>query len=364
MKQYVLMNPGPCNVTDRVRSALSTVDLCHREPEYFECQNDVRQLLLDVFGLDAAEYAPILLTGSGTAAMEATIASAIGPGEKVLVINNGVYGDRLAKMARAHQIDTVELVLEWTERPDSAKISAALDADPSIRTLAIVHHETTTGLLNSLEEVATVAQERGVDLIVDTISGLAGEAFDFDRIQPAYTIGTANKCIQGLPGISFVIARRRAIERAAGFPPRTIYLNLPSYLATQEQSNTPFTPAVQVVFAFREALRELSEETVAGRINRMRNASAILREGFVNLGLELLLPEEQRSNTITMIRLPEGLDYPTLHDAVKEMGFIIYAGQGDLSKTCFRVANMGAIPTDELHRFIEVLGSVLQNRKD
>ena len=171
-------------------------------------------------------------------------------------------------------------------------------------------------------------------------------------------------CALGLPGISFVIARRQAIERAAGFPPRTVYLDLPNYLAKQEHSNTPFTPAIQVLFAFREALRELAEETVAGRIARYEEAARILRTGFEHMGLELLLPSEHRSNTITTIRLPEGVTYLQIHDAVKELGFVIYSGQGNLSKTCFRVANMGAIPTAELHRFIEVLNRFLTELRD
>jgi 2-aminoethylphosphonate-pyruvate transaminase len=202
-----------------------------------------------------------------------------------------------------------------------------------------------------------------VDLIVDSISGLAGERFSFRGIQPAYTICTANKCIQGLPGVSFVIARRRAIARAATFPARTVYLSLPNYLAKQEASGTPFTPAIQVMFAFREALRELGEETVEGRIARYRRASRTLREGFERLGLEMLLPAPWRSNTITTLDLPTGWTYPEIHDRLKEAGFVIYAGQGDLSKRCFRVANMGEIPEQALTRFLEVLAAVTSGAK-
>lgn len=360
MEQYVLMNPGPCNVSERVRSASQTVDLCHREPEYFECQNEVRSLLLDVFGLDPSVYAPILLTGSGTAAMEATMASAFGPDEKVLVINNGVYGDRLARMARSHRIETVELTYEWTQRPDLEDIKSAIEQDESIAGIAVVHHETTTGLLNPVAEIGQIAKAAGVRLVVDSISGLAGESFDFDAIDPSYAICTANKCVQGLPGISFIFAKREAVRQAAEFPARTVYLHLPTYLAKQDAANTPFTPAVQVMFALREALTELKGETIEGRIARYRSASKILRDGFKNLGLDLLLPEEHRSNTITAARLPEGWTYNAMHDAFKEVGYVIYAGQGDLSKICFRVANMGQIEHSELHRFIEVLTDLLK----
>ena len=150
MKQYTLLNPGPCNVSDDVRNALIVPDMCHREAEYFACQNEVRDLILDVFGLDPNRYAAILLTGSGTAAMEAAIASApVDPSGKLLVINNGVYGDRLSQMARAHRIETVEQASSWTEQPDLRALAETLDRDPSIQCVAVVHHETTTGIGNS-----------------------------------------------------------------------------------------------------------------------------------------------------------------------------------------------------------------------
>lgn len=362
MKQYTLLNPGPCNVSDTVRAAAQTVDMCHRESEYFECQDAVRSLLLEVFGLDPGEYAPILLTGSGTAAMEATMASAMGPGERLLVINNGVYGDRLARMARAHRVDIVEQIHGWMERPHIERIAATLDGDPTIRAVAVVHHETTTGLVNPLREIADVVNGRGLQLIVDSISGLAGETYNFQRLDPAYTICTANKCVQGLPGISFVLAKRALVNRAANFPASTVYLHLPTYLAKQEQSNTPFTPAIQVVFALHQALLELREETVAGRLARYAEASRIVREGFGLLGIDMLLPDEWRSNTITAFELPIGWTYPQLHDALKDQGFVIYAGQGDLAKVCFRIANMGLISTVELHRLVEVMGDLLNSK--
>jgi 2-aminoethylphosphonate-pyruvate transaminase len=363
MKSYVLLNPGPTNLTERVHRALHTVDLCHREVEYFECQNEVRERLLSVFGLTKDEYVPVLLTGSGTAAMEAAVCSGVAPGDKLLVVNNGVYGDRLLQMARAHGIPAVEVKAEWTARPDLREIERLLDADREIRALAVVHHETTTGLLNPVNALGALARARKVDLIVDTISGLAGEVFDFDAIRPAYTICTANKCVQGYPGICFVLVRREALARAASYPPRSVYLNLPNYWAKQEKSDTPFTPAIQVMFALREALRELAEETVAARVARYARAASVLRQGCTDLGLELLLPAELRSNTITTIKLPAGMSYTQVHDALKERGFVIYGGQGDLGKTCFRLANMGAISDEDLHRCVRALGEVVRGQR-
>ncbi len=360
MKQYILLNPGPCNVSDDVRSALAVPDMCHREAEYFACQDEVRDLLIEVFGLDPTVYAAILLTGSGTAAMEAAIASApVDEGGKLLIINNGVYGDRLAQMARAHRIESVELTSGWTEQPDLEALGQMLDDDPAIQCVATVHHETTTGLINPLNAIAEIVHSRGRELIVDSISGLAGEALDFDAAAPAYTICTANKCAQGLPGIAFVIAKREVLARVAEMAPRSVYFDLPNYLAKQDHSNTPFTPAVQVLFAFRQALVELKEETVAGRIARYAEASSIVRNGLQKLGLSLLLPEEKRSNTITTITLPDGFTYDMLHDALKELGYVIYAGQGELRKRCFRIANMGLIPHSELHRLVQSIGELI-----
>lgn len=339
---FTLLNPGPINVSARVRRALADCpDQCHREPEYLAMQGRVRDKLLTAFDV-AADYDVGLLTGSGTASMEAMVASAVGTG--VLVVDNGVYGDRLARMAEAHGIPCKRIACSWFERPGPSAVSAALE--DGLDTIALVHHETTTGLLNDVREIAAVAHETGRRLLVDSVSGLAGEPFDFAAIRPTAVCCTANKCIQGLPGVSFVLVRKDT-----QFERRSIYLDLGNLLARQAVGDTPFTPAIQVTAAFEAALDELIEETVAGRIARYGRAAESLRAALAALDLELLLPPDLRSRTITCAKLPAGVTYEQIHDRMREDGYVIYAGQGDLRKVAFRVANMGQIPQERLDAF-------------
>jgi 2-aminoethylphosphonate-pyruvate transaminase len=356
MSRTILLNPGPVNVSAGVRAALAGPDLCHREPEFFDLQDAIRTRLLTALGAPASEYASILLTGSGTAAVEAMIASGVPRGGRLLVVQNGVYGARMASMARAHGIELTVLDSSWFERPAIGTVGAAL-ANDRFDALAVVHHETTTGLLNDLGPIARLCRSRHVRLLVDAVSALGGERFDFDAWMPDAVACTANKCIQGVPGLSFVLARREFIVDMSRQPERSVYLHLPRYHDDQERRSTPFTPAVQAAYALLAALDELARETLPARLARFARGSAMVRAGLEDLGFELLLPPALRSNTLTAAKLPKHITYGELHDRLKEHGFVIYAGQGPLAGSLFRVAVMGDVPESEYRRFLDALGS-------
>ena len=351
----ILLNPGPVNVSPRVREALGGPDLCHREPEFFDLQDGIRQRLLEAFRTPAGQYTSVLLTGSGTAMVEAVTASAVPDGGRLLVVQNGVYGERIARIARVHGIAHDVVECSPMERPSLDAIATRL-AHTQYDALAIVHHETTTGLLNDLAPVAALCRRHRTRLLVDAVSALAGEAFDFATLAPDAVACTANKCVQGLPGLSFALVKREFMDAMRGYPERTLYLHLPRHHDEQEKRSTPFTPAVQVAYALRTALDELIDETVDGRVARYGRAAAIVREGVAALGLALLLPPALRSTTLTAIALPGEIGYAELHDALKRDGFVIYAGQGPLAATLFRVATMGDVREDDYRRFIHSLG--------
>jgi 2-aminoethylphosphonate-pyruvate transaminase len=305
------------------------------------------------------DYTAVLLTGSGTAALEAAVASALHPQRKMLIINNGVYGARMAQMAAIHGFDVVELTFPWTSPPDLGQIARTLREDPAVEVVCLVHHETTTGLLNPVAAVGELVAQHGRVLLVDSISGLGGEEIDLARAGIGLCVGTANKCIQGLPGVSFVLVQTSEMQRMQDLPPRTLYFHLPMLYAHQQRQSTPFTPAIQVMYALDEALQELLEEGVAQRVVRYRTAAHSLRNGFESLGLKCLLPPDQRSNTITSLELPAGFTYEALHDALKARGYVIYAGQGDLAAKVFRVANMGHLTIEQFQGFLAALKEVL-----
>ena len=357
----ILLNPGPVNVSARVREALNGPDLCHREPEYFDLQDAIRSRLLEVFDAPAPDYASVLLTGSGTAIVEAIVSSAVSENGRLLVVENGVYGERMSTIARLHGISRDVVAGPWIERPSVEAIAKQL-GERRYEALAVVHHETTTGLLNDLPAIATLCRKSGVRLIVDAVSALGGEPFSFREWQPDAVACTANKCVQGLPGLSFAIIRRDFLHAMAGFPARTLYLHLPRHHDEQERRSTPFTPAVQIGYALLAALDELAEETVAGRLVRYSRASAIVREGLDALGFKLLLPPSLRSTTMTSVCQPAGLSYVELHDALKKEGFVIYAGQGQLAKGIFRVATMGDVAEADYRRFLRALETVVRRK--
>lgn len=357
MRQYILLNPGPVNVSPRVQQALLRGDLCHREEEFSDLLVAIRIKLLQAFA--PSGYTAVPVTGSGTLAVEAMISSALPEGKKLLVINNGVYGERMLRMAEAHRVPAVELRYDWTQRPDLSQVEATLHDDPAIHAVALVHHETTTGLLNLVTEVGAITRRMGRWLLLDAVSSLAAEDLDLIRDRVDLCACTANKCVQGLPGVSFVLVSDEAMTAMRQYPRRSLYLHLPLHWEAQEKRSIPFTPSVQTWYALDEALDELLEEAVIKRIQRHRAAAQLLREGFAQLGLKALLPAAYQSNTLTSLLLPEGMTYQRLHDGLKERGFVIYEGQGKLQTGIFRVANMGHLTLDDFRRFLGALAEVL-----
>jgi 2-aminoethylphosphonate-pyruvate transaminase len=351
----ILLNPGPVNVSPRVAGALARGDLCHREPEFGALQASIRGRLVRAFA-PGDDVTAVLLTGSGTAALEAAVTSVLSERGRLVVVSNGVYGERIAAIAAAARLPHTIVAGPWTEPPDLAAVERALDA-PDVEAVAVVHHETTTGLLNPVADVGRLARTRGKLVLVDSVSGLAGDALDAGVAD--LVVGTGGKCVQAFPGLAFVLVRRDTMRRIATHPRRSVYLSLALHHEAQERGTVPFTPAVQLAYALDEALAELLEEGVAVRIARYAAAAAFLRDGFARLGLGFVLPPQRRSNTITSLWLPPGRTYATLHDGLKARGFVIYEGQGRLAREIFRVANMGHLARTDFERFLEALGAVL-----
>ena len=353
----ILLNPGPVNVSERVRHALLRDDICHREEEFSSLLRDIQSKLIRAFAHDQ-DYLAIVMSCSGTAVVEAAITSVVAPGKKILVIKNGVYGERMAEMAQAYRLGRVELGFDWTEPPPLDQIETALNDDPSIQVVAMVHHETTTGLRNPVRDVGELVHRYGKIFLVDAVSAIGGETIDLAESYIDILAGTAGKCIQGFPGVSFLLVRDAIMEAMRSYPKRAVFLHLPSYCREPGVTSVPFTPSVQVYYAFQEALAELLDEGVDRRIDRYHRASRFLRGRFDDLGLKCLIPEEHSSNTITAVRLPSSLTYLQLHDQLKAKGFVIYAGQGALHSEIFRVANMGALTQSDFEGFIGALEQV------
>ncbi|BFG75661.1 2-aminoethylphosphonate aminotransferase [Paraburkholderia terrae] len=346
----LLMNPGPVTLTERVRNSLLQTDLCHRESEFFDLQDEARARLIKLYDLDPAQWSAVLMTGSGTAAVESMIAALVPENGKLLIIENGVYGERISQIAAQYRIAHSVVKHEWMQAPDLARVAAALDADKAITHVAVIHHETTTGRLNDLKALAAVCRERNVKMLVDGVSSFGAEEIDFTEGTIAAVAATANKCLHGVPGAAFVIVKRDALAAAAS---RTYYLGLVRLASLQDQRNTPFTPSVHAYYALVEALRELDEEGGwRARHARYLALAEQAREGLLARGIGSALPADESSVVLRAYKLPDGVSYERLHDALKARGFVIYAGQGGLSKELFRISTMGDIHSADIERLL------------
>jgi len=291
------------------------------------------------------------MTASGTAAVESMVAALVPKHGRLLIAENGVYGERIAQICAQYSIDHERLIGDWMQPIDVAAVAARLnDAAARFTHLAAVHHETTTGRLNDLKGLCAVCRKFGIGLLVDAVSSFGAEAIEFADESLFAVAATANKCLHGVPGAAFVIARRERLESAAS---RTYYLDLGRLMRLQEARNTPFTPAVHAYYALVEALREFEEE--GGRSARYRRYAQLaerLRSGLEGLEVNAVLPPGQSSVVLRSCYLPQNLNYPQLHDALKAQGFVIYAGQGGLAKSLFRVSTMGNLTEADIERLI------------
>jgi 2-aminoethylphosphonate-pyruvate transaminase len=356
VQQYWLFNPGPVNTSDTVKRAAIAVDLCHREPEFSDLMQRVRQGLVEAAGVKTSDYTPVLVSGSGTAAVELAVGSVARPGKSMLVIRNGVYGERIDQMAGAYGIDRRCVDAPWTVRPPLEPIEKLLQSDPSIDAVALVHHETTTGLINPVRDIGRLCHEHDKLFILDSVSGFAGEELDLAACHVDLMACTANKCLHGLPGIAFLLVSARARAHLEQVKARSVYFDLRNSLMHQERGDVPFTPCVPAVLGLEQALSELaSEGGVDARIALYKKRSEYLRRELRSLGVQLFLSPELLSNSLTTFRLPSGMTYGQLHDDLKARGFVIYAGQGKIASEIFRVANLGHVP---MHIYEELVAAI------
>jgi len=355
-RRFVLLNPGPALTTDAVKRAAGGVDLCHREPEYQQLDRRVRSKLRELAGV-GTDWSIALLSGSGTAANESALRAAVRDGRRLLVVVNGVYGERLRTTAERAGIVTVPIEGSWTEPIDPGLVQAALAVDPDVDAIAVVHHETTTGLLNPLAPIADLAQLAGVRVVVDAISSFGVEEIDVQGID--FLTCSSNKCLHGLPGAAFVLVSPAGGRRARSVDPSSVALDLCTYLDGEASGSPPFTPAIPALAALDVALDRALAEGIEGRRGRYADRCEVLDFAFERLGLEQLVAAGARSHSIRSLRLPAGVSFAELHERLRVDGFVVYAGQGALAAHIFRVACMGELELDELRRFVGALERAL-----
>jgi 2-aminoethylphosphonate aminotransferase len=355
----ILLNPGPANTTEGVKQAMTRPDICPREREFGEVMLRVRDGLTRVVH-DGDGYTTVLFAGSGTAAVEAAICSVVPDQGKLLVIDNGAYGRRIAEIAEAYRIEHEVESFGVGGWPDVERIGARL-SERRYSHLAVIHHETSTGMLNPVAEIGALCREHGTEMIVDAMSSYAGLPIEIERLGADYLVSSSNKCIQGMAGLGFVICRKELLERLEPIPGRSLYLNLPlQHRYLERTCQLRYTPPVQVIYALEQALEEYRAEGGQARHERYMACWAALDNGMLELGFWRLLPESQLSRILTAYIEPdhERYDFEQMHDRLYAKGFTIYPGKGAREAT-FRLANMGAVTPADMRSFVGAMAETI-----
>lgn len=357
-QRFVLLNPGPVTLTDTVRDSLALRDMCHRESAFSELMHEVRDRLCQVYHSERQAWASVLLTGSGTAAVESMVSSLVVGAQTALVVANGVYGERMESMLSHAGKKPVVVRSDWTDPIDFDAVEEQLQRVDTIEHVIAVHHETTTGRLNDLDRLADICLRHGKRMLIDGVSSFGGERMDLDNWPIDAVAATANKCLHGVPGIAFVLTPRTLAERMSPGA-SSLYLDLATNYSAQENGYPAFTPAIQSLYALRQALLEL--ETGGGwqrRLETYRRRSERVTESLVKLGIDPLLPrEEDRSSVLTAYQLPPGNDYDSLSKPLLEHQIVIYAGQKQLENIIFRIAVMGDLRDEDFQTLFATIGN-------
>jgi 2-aminoethylphosphonate-pyruvate transaminase len=357
----ILLTPGPVTTSPGVRAAMHQ-DCCTWVSEYVALVDDLRQRLVRL-ATGREGYTCVLLQGTGSYAVEAALGSVIPPSGKVLIVDNGAYGQRM--ILTAEKLKLAHAIVEFPEtEPASVRtIERAFGADPALTHLAIVHSETTTGLVNPVAEIGRMARGLGKTVIVDAVSSFGGLPLSVEELGAHYLVSTASKCLQGVPGLGLVIAERAQLEQTRGWA-RSLAFDLHDQWQCMESKPTRwrFTSPTFVVRALAQAVRELEEEGgIAVRHARYQNNHRHLVRGMTELGFRTLLPPERQSAILTAFRFPaeRAWSFDTFYEGLKARRFLLYPGK--VSKAdAFRIGTIGHVFPRDYQALTRAVEAVLR----
>jgi 2-aminoethylphosphonate aminotransferase len=362
LNRPILLNPGPATTSARVKSALVVADICPREEEFGELLKLVRQKVLRVVNAEKSHEA-VLIPGPGTYAIE-TVLNGLGAlEEEILILENGAYGLRMQQICQANNISHEVYKLSW-DQPFSAALLESYLAQASKRftTVCLIHHETTSGLLNPLEDIHAVCRKHNLKLFVDGMSSYAGVAIDLSSTPVDYLVSSSNKCIQGMAGYGLVIIKDSEVESILQGPSRGFSLDLKANLLSQTKRNEfLFTAPVQVLYALNEALDEFFEEGGHQRFDRYRTLATQMIKGMRELGFKTLVDDRHHSYILTTFLEPSSpqFNFEAYHDALLREGITIYPGKIPALK-CFRISNIGDLNHRDIELFLEKTAQYLR----
>jgi 2-aminoethylphosphonate-pyruvate transaminase len=355
----ILLNPGPATTTDSVKNAMIVEDICPREKDFGRLLDTIKEDLVKVVHGEN-DYIAALFTASGTGGLEAAITSAVPKGKKILVVDNGAYGARMVNIANTFGIGVIPYKIAYGDYPDVNEIEKLLKANSDVTHLAVVHHETTTGMLNPVQEICDLSHKYQVEVIVDCMSSYAGIPIDVREWKAGFIISSSNKCIQGMPGMVFVIFKKQLLDVLKN-QKRSFYFDVYSqYVGFEKTGQMQFTPPVQVAYALRQAIDEYFAEGEMNRWKRYEENWETLCAGLKKLKFEFLLPDKYQSKILLAIKEPSDprYDFDTMHDYLFERGYTIYPGKGAKEAT-FRLSVLGDLYKEDIENFLIELRNYL-----
>ena len=363
MMNYKLLTPGPLTTTETVKKEMM-FDHCTWDDDYKKITQEIRRKLLGLAHVTEPEYTCVLMQGSGTFGVESVLTSVVGKDETLLIAANGAYGERMAQIAEHAGVSYILYREEYHKVPSAEKIGQILKEHPDITHVAMVHSETTSGILNDIASVAKTVKAAGRIFIVDAMSSFGGVDIPVGELGIDFLISSANKCIQGVPGFSFIICRRDKLEASRG-KARSLSLDLyDQWLTMEKDGKWRFTSPTHVVLAFAQALKELEEEGgIAARAGRYRRNNHLLIEKMGELGIRPYIEGEHQGPIITTFFYPENRSFcfQDMYQYIKDRGYAIYPGKVTDADT-FRIGNIGEIYEEDIEKLCVIVKDFLEER--
>lgn len=353
---YKLLTPGPLTTTETVKEAMQ-IDRCTWDEDYKNMTQEIRAGLLKLAHADNGDYTTVLMQGSGTFGVESVLSSVISSTDKMLVLQNGAYSKRMMEMCDYHGIKYVVYEEDYAHVPDPAIVEDVLKSDGNITHISMVHSETTSGLLNNIAAIGELAKKYNKKFIVDAMSSFGGVDINVPELGITYLVSSANKCIQGVPGFSFIIAKVSDLKQTKGIA-RSLSLDLYAQWETMEKDGGKwrFTSPTHVVAAFSQALKELAAEGgITARNARYTATNRALRKGMEELGFKAYIDEAHQGPIITTFFYPENckFTFEKMYAYLKDHGYVIYPGKLTDAET-FRLGNIGEIYMDDVEKILGI----------
>lgn len=361
MVNYKLLTPGPLTTTETVKREM-LVDHCTWDNDYKQITQKIRKGLLELAHVSSEEYTAVLMQGSGTFGVESVLTSSVGKDDKILIIANGAYGEGMEDIAKHAGLDYTIYRCHYNQTPDAEAIRGIIESDSKITHAAMVHCETTSGILNDIKSVAETVKSLGRTFILDAMSSFGGVEIPVGELGIDFIISSANKCIQGVPGFSFIICRKSALNKCEG-QARSLSLDLyDQWKGMEKDGKWRFTSPTHVVLAFAKAMEELEEEGgISARNKRYSENNRMLIDKMNEMGFKTYIDREHQSPIITTFFYPEGknFSFEDMYEYIKERGYAIYPGKVTEADT-FRIGNIGEIYKEDIEKLCGIFEEYLK----